>query len=78
MTAQPSEVVETARAYYNSSDADAFYYRVWGGEDIHIGLYSTDQEPIRTASRRTVATMAARTANFIQWRPGIKISHIPA
>ena len=60
MTAQPSEVVETARAYYNSSDADAFYYRVWGGEDIHIGLYSTDQEPIRTASRRTVATMAAR------------------
>lgn len=60
MTAQPSEVVETARAYYNSSDADAFYHRVWGGEDIHIGLYSTDQEPIRTASRRTVATMAAR------------------
>jgi sarcosine/dimethylglycine N-methyltransferase len=60
MTAQASEVVETARAYYNSSDADAFYYRVWGGEDIHIGLYATDQEPIRTASRRTVATMAAR------------------
>jgi sarcosine/dimethylglycine N-methyltransferase len=60
MTAQASAVVETARAYYNSSDADAFYYRVWGGEDIHIGLYATEQEPIRTASRRTVATMAAR------------------
>jgi len=58
--AQASEVVETARAYYNSDDADTFYYRVWGGEDIHIGLYAAAQEPIRTASRRTVATMAGR------------------
>jgi ubiquinone/menaquinone biosynthesis C-methylase UbiE len=60
MTAQSSEIVQTARTYYNSSDADAFYHNVWGGEDIHIGLYTTEHEPIRTASRRTVATMAAR------------------
>ena len=32
-------VVEKAREYYNSDDADKFYYDVWGGEDIHIGLY---------------------------------------
>ena len=51
-------VVETARCYYNSSDADTFYYCIWGGEDIHIGIYTHDEEPIFDASRRTVQTMA--------------------
>jgi sarcosine/dimethylglycine N-methyltransferase len=53
-----SEVVETARQYYNSDDADNFYFHVWGGEDIHIGLYQRVDEPIAEASRRTVARMA--------------------
>jgi sarcosine/dimethylglycine N-methyltransferase len=56
-TAYPP-VVETARQYYNSDDADNFYFRVWGGEDIHIGLYSSPGESIGTASRRTVQHMA--------------------
>jgi len=55
---QYSDVVETARAYYNSTDADNFYFHIWGGEDIHIGLYQTDDEPIANASRRTVHRMA--------------------
>jgi len=53
-----SDIVETARQYYNSEDADNFYFHVWGGEDIHIGLYETADEDIATASRRTVARMA--------------------
>ncbi len=53
-----SEAVETARDYYNSSDADNFYFHIWGGEDIHIGLYYSDDEPIAQASRRTVRRMA--------------------
>lgn len=53
-----SEVVETAREYYNSTDADNFYFHIWGGEDIHIGLYRDDDEPIADASRRTVRRMA--------------------
>lgn len=56
--AQYSDVVETARNYYNSGDADSFYGQIWGGEDIHIGLYESDDEPIRDASRRTVVRMA--------------------
>lgn len=54
-----SAVVNTAQAYYNSSDADSFYATVWGGEDIHIGLYTTPNEPIAQASRRTVEQLAA-------------------
>ncbi len=55
-----STAVETARDYYNSEDADTFYSQVWGGEDIHIGLYTASDEAISTASQRTVATMAER------------------
>ncbi|KAA6187750.1 methyltransferase domain-containing protein [Thiohalocapsa marina] len=59
MSTAYSPAVETARAYYNSQDADNFYFRVWGGEDIHIGLYQTPDEAIRDASRRTVERMAS-------------------
>lgn len=58
MSAAHSEVVSTARDYYNSEDADNFYFHVWGGEDIHIGLYEHEDEEIATASRRTVEHMA--------------------
>lgn len=53
-----SNAVNTARDYYNSSDADNFYAIIWGGEDLHIGLYADETEDIGAASRRTVETMA--------------------
>lgn len=46
--------VNTTRNYYNSTPADRFYATVWGGEDIHIGLYEPEGESISAASRRTV------------------------
>jgi len=52
-----SDAVKTAQAYYNSDDAENFYSRLWGGEDIHIGLYESDDEPVLDASHRTVAQM---------------------
>lgn len=56
-------VTDVTKDYYDSADADAFYFHVWGGEDIHIGLYERDDEPIRDASHRTVEQMA-RTAEL--------------
>lgn len=53
-----SEVVQTAQEYYNSDDADNFYFHIWGGEDIHIGMYSEATQQIAQASQRTVDTMA--------------------
>ena len=55
-----SQAVELAEEYYDSTEADAFYFNVWGGEDIHIGLYETPDENIARASRRTVETMASQ------------------
>lgn len=59
MSASP-DVTKVAQDYYNSGDADHFYFQIWGGEDIHVGLYQSDSEPIRDASRRTVEDMAGR------------------
>ncbi|MCC5829899.1 MAG: methyltransferase domain-containing protein [Phycisphaeraceae bacterium] len=67
---QYSTVVETARAYYNSDDADNFYYHVWGGEDIHIGLYQSADESIAAASRRTVERMAGKLPEL---KPGMRV-----
>lgn len=58
-----SPVVKTTQVYYNSDDADNFYYHVWGGEDIHIGLYEGPKEDIAIASQRTVETMANQCAS---------------
>ncbi|MGH3623801.1 MAG: SAM-dependent methyltransferase, partial [Sciscionella sp.] len=63
-----SVAVRTARDYYNSTDADTFYYTVWGGEDIHVGLYADTKEDIAAASRRTVQTMADKVSITEQMR----------
>tara|TARA_R110002073_G_scaffold313230_6_gene485049 strand:+ start:121 stop:987 length:867 start_codon:yes stop_codon:yes gene_type:complete len=55
-----SAIVEIARDYYNSEDADYFYSQIWGGEDIHVGLYANTNEAISEASHRTVVTLAQR------------------
>lgn len=60
MTSEYSGAVEDARNYYDSDDADTFYYSVWGGVDLHVGMYNTPTESIRDASRRTVDTMISK------------------
>lgn len=64
-TASTEKATQTARDYYNSADADNFYAIVWGGQDIHIGLYESPSEPIAAASRRTVDHMADRVVDHL-------------
>lgn len=58
-----SQAEEQAESYYDSTDADRFYETVWGGEDIHIGLYD-DSTTISEASRKTVEAMAGQLLNL--------------
>jgi len=55
-----STVVNAAREYYNSDDADNFYSVIWGGQDIHIGLYSNGTRSIVEASHAMVKYMASK------------------
>ncbi|NMG37693.1 methyltransferase domain-containing protein [Chelativorans sp. ZYF759] len=51
------DVRDVTESYYDSDDADTFYSTVWGGEDLHIGIYDTTND-IREASAETVDRMA--------------------
>lgn len=53
-----TNVVDTTKDYYDSDDAQNFYYQLWGGEDLHLGIYLNETETIRRASRRTIREMA--------------------
>lgn len=59
MSKDYSQVVDTTKNYYDSDDAQNFYYQLWGGEDLHLGIYLNEEESIRRASRRTIREMAA-------------------
>ncbi len=58
-----SVAVQT-EAYYDSDAADSFYSEIWGGNDIHIGIYGHGSDSVRAASSRTVATMATRLSDL--------------
>ncbi len=58
-----ADVRRITEDYYDSHDADQFYQTVWGGEDIHVGLYEAPDEDIAVASRRTVERMAS----YLSW-----------
>ncbi|GAA1913435.1 SAM-dependent methyltransferase [Streptantibioticus ferralitis] len=59
------QAADAARGYYETADVDGFYATVWGGEDIHTGIYAHAREAIATASRRTVERVAAKAANLL-------------
>lgn len=48
---------QKAGDYYNDQDVNTFYRTVWGGEEIHMGIYQRPDDEIATASRRTVDRM---------------------
>lgn len=54
------DVVKIAETYYDSREADQFYLNIWGGEDIHVGIYPEAGGSIIEASRKTVETMAGK------------------
>ncbi|MFF4605365.1 SAM-dependent methyltransferase [Streptomyces sp. NPDC001339] len=56
---------ESTRHYYETGDVDTFYDAVWGGEDIHVGIYANPQEAIAKASHRTVERAADRVADLL-------------
>ncbi len=68
-------VSKIAEQYYDSDDADQFYFRIWGGEDIHVGLYESAQQPVREASRRTVEAMITQLGEL---SPGTRVLDIGA
>jgi len=60
ITATEKTAVDKAQDYYNSTPADEFYFKIWGGEHIHVGIYNHEKESIKDASPRIVELMASK------------------
>lgn len=56
--------INTTKEYYNSGDADNFYFNIWGGEDVHVGIYAKSDETIKEASNRSVKFLADKLENL--------------
>jgi len=59
-TATKKATIDKAQDYYNSTPADEFYFKIWGGEHIHVGIYNHSKESIKDASPRIVHLMASK------------------
>ena len=57
--ADGTDIRDVTEDYYDSDDADLFYSTIWGGEDLHIGLYE-EGDTIREASDKTVEHMLSK------------------
>jgi sarcosine/dimethylglycine N-methyltransferase len=68
-------VAQVAESYYDSREADEFYANIWGGEDIHVGIYESESTSIGEASRKTVETLASHLPNL---SPGVRILDLGA
>lgn len=64
MAETQQNLVDITRDYYDSKDADTFYYHIWGGEDIHVGMYLSGNDSIGEASRQTIDEMATTLDNL--------------
>ena len=59
-TTMEKTAVDKAEEYYNSTPADEFYFKIWGGDHIHVGIYNHSKESIKDASPRIVQMMASK------------------
>lgn len=64
MSDEKIAVIKTTKQYYDSYDAHTFYCTVWGGEDLHLGIYRRPEDSIFQGSRRTVERMAFYSRNL--------------
>lgn len=55
-----TEAERVAQAAYDNPNAEAFYSQIWGGSDIHLGVYEFPAESIASASVRTMDRMATK------------------
>ena len=59
-TTTEKTAVDKAEEYYDSTPADEFYFKIWGGDHIHVGIYNHPKESIKDASPRIVQMMASK------------------
>lgn len=50
-------LTNAAKSHYDNQQVDNYYRHVWGGENIHIGIYETPEQSIQAASQNAISKM---------------------
>eukprot|EP00871_Galdieria_phlegrea_P005843 jgi/Galph1/746/GphlegSOOS_G5498.1 len=60
--------------YYDNTDTDEFYFRIWGGEDLHLAFYEKplEQQDIRETSTKAVQWLSQLLYNKGALFPGAR------
>lgn len=66
-----------AKAYYDNPDSHAFYSMIWGGEDLHIGLYP-EKGPTPTVREASDAIVDRMAATLTGLGAGVKVLDLGA
>ena len=63
----PDDIAAVGRTaeYYDTASVSDFYRQCWGGEDIHIGRYSSGEETVAEASTAMTRHLLDRAVGII-------------
>jgi ubiquinone/menaquinone biosynthesis C-methylase UbiE len=63
---------DNVQKYYDNTDTDEFYSRIWGGEDLHLAFYDKplEEQDIRETSTRAVHWLSRLLFNKGALQPG--------
>ena len=68
MSDKTEEAIQKSTDYYNSSDTDNYYRKIWGGESIHVGIFDEPGISIRDAAGVRLPTSQDGSTPWVQIR----------
>eukprot|EP00929_Paragymnodinium_shiwhaense_P108381 TRINITY_DN746_c0_g1_i1.p1 TRINITY_DN746_c0_g1~~TRINITY_DN746_c0_g1_i1.p1 ORF type:complete len:1119 (-),score=337.96 TRINITY_DN746_c0_g1_i1:216-3572(-) len=58
-----------AQAYYDNDDAFNFYKEVWGGDNLHVGLYNSDTDALELGPQQIKLASEISLEQLLEKRP---------
>ncbi|GJD09665.1 Sarcosine/dimethylglycine N-methyltransferase [Galdieria sulphuraria] len=58
---------DSVQKYYDNTDTDEFYFRIWGGEDLHLAFYD---KPLEEQNIRETSTKAVHWLSRLLYNKG--------
>lgn len=68
-TANLAEEDQRAQNYYDSEDAFNFYTMVWGGDNLHVGIYGSDTAKVPLGPERIKVASESSLNHLLAKRP---------
>ena len=58
------DIVQATKEYYDNKETDEYYHHIWGGDDMHVGIYDNAEQNLKEAAQNTTLVMLKKLPNF--------------